>query len=825
MSFIPLSWRLNDCFCWHKVVHLFLEKKIELKRIEMSKRITWVLVILIWSCTASWANPGGAKRKLLGKVLEKGSAHPIEYATIAVFKNDKLITGGVSGVDGTFLLELKEPEVDVKVSFMGYESVTIKQVKINKGQFNLGEIFLKNTQSQLQDVVVRAEKSKTVFKLDKKVFNVGKDLTSAGGTAMDILNNVPSVDVSIEGTISLRGNSSVQILINGKPSVMASSKTLGTITADMIEKVEVVTNPSAKFDAEGRNGIINIILKKNEKKGLNGAITANVGTPDNHSVGLSLNRRTEKWNLFTQMGVGYRTFLSESYSKNINRIAEQQPQIIANGEAEKNEQFYNFILGADYHINKWQTISLSGHYGYEAEDENSTTNYEQSTLESSTVNRFLRKEETESTNPKWQYELNYKKEFEDNKKRSLTASATGSYFGKDKSSVFTNSGTLANSVLNNEKVDNDFYDAEYNFQADYVHPFTEETTFEGGLKYNINVAQTDLDRFAQVDDNWQLDANQSNRFNYQRNIAAAYSTYAYENKRWGIKIGLRVEHEYTNSYLENSPKKKSNNTHLFPSLHSSLKFDNEFSLQLGYSRRIRRPHLWHLNPFLSYRDPLNISKGNSELEPGLSNAIEFTAIKVFKNGSLNGSLFYTENNNEIERITELNGNVRTTMPMNVGKSKDKGVEINGKWEPLKWLSFLMEGNYTGYTRTGQYKDQNFDFSSSYWSARFTTKFKLPYDIDIEYRHRYRSKYKGLQSTSSAVSYADFGIRKQLLKKKAVLHLSVKDVFNTRKHENETDLPSFYSFNTSQHSKRIIVLGLSFGFGKGETMEYSGMKMF
>ncbi|NOU60334.1 outer membrane beta-barrel family protein [Marinifilum caeruleilacunae] len=794
----------------------------------MNKKLLSLFGLLITlSCFQAFAETNIRKIVVSGKIIEKSSEVPIEYATIAILANDgQLITGGISGKDGSFQLESPRKDFYIKVSFIGYQTIEIKDFNIKNNKLELHAIYLSSSHAQLGDVIVRAEKSQTVFKLDKRVFNVGQDLVSAGGSALDILNNVPSVDVSIEGTISLRGSSSVQMLINGKPSVMASSKTLGTITADMIDRVEVVTNPSAKYDAEGTSGIINIILKKDNKKGLNGAVTANVGSPKNYSFGLGMNRRTEKLNLFTQIGIGDRRFLSENYSKTINYLSDTQPQTISKGDGEKNEQFYNFILGADYHISKYQSISVSGHYAYESEDEYSTTNYEYNELLGSGTDESIRKETTSASNPKWQYELNYTKEFADNKERKLSASATGSFFGKDKISLFTN--TEGNGYLNlkDEKIDNDFSNAEYSFQADYVHPFSEHTILESGVKMDINLNKDEQIQYDQSGEDWLVNDNLSNKFEFDQNISALYSTYAYEGEKISFKLGLRAEHEYKKSKLENTQENNSSNdTRLFPIFHTSYKMNEGFSLQAGYSKRIRRPHMWDLNPFESFRDPLNISKGNPDLKPSLSDAFEITAIRQFKSGSINASVFYTHTKDVVDDIYFVNDNVRTTMPVNVGKSKNTGVEINSKLEPLQWLSLLAEANFTAYKRTGSYEEQDFDFSNESWSARMTAKFKLPYQIDAEYKFRYRSKAESLQGFYKAISYSDFGIRKKFMKGKAVINLSVKDVFDSRKRKFESKSSDFYTYSEHRRSGRLWVVGISFGFGKGETMEYSGVKMF
>ena len=317
---------------------------------------------------------------IVGRVVDQISAEPLEYATITLLnkKDQSLITGGITDENGRFAIETTATAFTVKIAFLGYVTENLNNTQIENNTIDLQEIRIRPNVSVLEKIEVVAEKSQTVFHLDKRVFNVGKDLSSAGGSALDVLNNVPSVDVNIDGAVSLRGNANVQILINGKLSVMTSgnSNTLGTISAEMIDRVEVITNPSAKYEAEGTSGIINIVIKKDKRKGLNGSLTLNTGIPNNHSIGLSVNRRTEKFNLFSQLGIGRRTFLSNHRGSTIDRSRTDLLSLNNAGKAEKHEQFYHIRLGADYHLNPHNVITLSGQFGFEFEDEFSTTNYD-----------------------------------------------------------------------------------------------------------------------------------------------------------------------------------------------------------------------------------------------------------------------------------------------------------------------------------------------------------------------------------------------------------------------------------------------------------------
>lgn len=764
-----------------------------------------------------------------GKIIDKKSKLPLEYATISLLEktNNSFLNGSITNKQGEFELETKENNFYLKINFLGYKELVIKDFKIKNNEVDFKNIIIQANQETLDDVVISAEKSQTVFKLDKRVFNVGSDLSTAGGSALDVLNNVPSVDVNLEGSVSLRGNSNVQILINGKPSVLTSgnSNTLGTITADMIERIEVITNPSAKYDAEGTSGILNIVLKKSEKKGLNGSVSINTGVPNNHSIGISINRRTEKLNLFSQLGIGKRTFDKNFEGKTINKKSANQSILDSKSSGEKNEQFYNILLGTDYHINSLNVITLSGHYGYEIEDETSKTDYSLSSSANEMIYKSQRNEITEATNPKWEYDLQYKKSFTENKDRSLIMSAKGSFFGKDKTSDFVNSGEVGNTNNLKQNAKTDFSEAEYTFQLDYTHPFSEGNVFETGTKYKIEKLTNDYQVNDLVNNIWKSNVNYTNVFEFDQKILGTYFTYSYELEKFGIKAGLRVENTQLETILKNENKKNIRNyIDYFPSVHTSYKFTKKFSLQLGYSRRIYRPHMWDLNPFNSLRDNMNMFTGNPYLKPEYTNSFELTGIQNFEMASFNIAAFHRRTNNVINETVTVEENASITSPKNIGESFNTGVEVNGKTEPFRWLAFLGDFNWTHYRRTGNYESQDFDFENTKWSARFTSKFKLPAHIDVEFKVRYRSKYKELEQDMAENFSANFGIRKKLLKGRAIINLSVRDAFNTNRHKFSSSTSSYY-FSENHWHGRHITLGFSFGFGKGEAMEFSGNKMF
>ena len=764
---------------------------------------------------------------IIGKVIEKGGSRPVEFATVLVAdpETKKPISGTTTLEDGSFTLQTDAPDFYIEVSFIGFTSRTFENENVLNGTINLGTVTLSEDSQQLDEVVVAGEVSQMEFRLDKRVFHVGKDLSSTGASALEVLNNVPSVNVNIEGQISLRGSQGVQILINGKPSAIANEQgnALGTLTADMIEKIEVITNPSAKYDAEGTSGIINIVLKKDERRGLNGAVTLNTGVPNNHSLGLSLNKRTEKFNLFSQLGFGRRTFPSENETENRNLV--DNTYISSVGESDKNETFLNIILGTDYHINDYNVLTLSGHFAYEWETEHADTDFSFFDTNNTLTRAYHRRELTTATNPKYQYELQYKKDFEDNKDQSLLISVTSNLFAKDQSSEFENATTVGNDVGTRQLTRTDFKQAEYTFKLDYTHPFSEKYTIETGAQYQINDVGNDYAVSDLVGGIFIDNPDLTNVFEWVQKVLAAYGTASYEINNWGVKLGLRIENTDLGTFLQTSNDRKDTNySNFFPSGHTSYKVNDNFSLQAGYSKRIFRPRLWDLNPFFNIRNSFSIRTGNPDLQPEYTDSYELTSIHKLGRTSLNLGIFHRRTDEVVERVTTFEDNISTSRPENVGTNNTTGIEFNAKYMPSNWLTFTNDFNYSHFTREGAFEGTSFDFNGNRWSTRLTGKVKLFADIDVELTGNYRSGYRTIQQKVSENLFMDFGARKKILKGKAILNLSIRDVFASRVFESITEQPTFYLRNFRQRG-RFVTFGISVGFGKGEAMEFSGQKHF
>lgn len=767
----------------------------------------------------------GQKRDhtIRGTLVEDQSGQPVPYANVFLHssRTGNFISGTNSDNTGQFLIETDSIHVFLKISFIGFETTEIKDLNFKTTILDLGTIKIKQNTKGIDEVLVSAEKSSVEFKLDKRVYNVGKDISTTGMGALEVLNNVPSVSVDIEGNIRLRGSQGVQVLINGKPSIMSdeASKALGTITADMIESIEVITNPSAKYEASGTSGIINIVLKKDEKKGLNGSVSVNTGWPHNHSIGGSINNRTQKFNLFTQFGLGYRSL--PRYEESLNRSKINESLVQSDGISYRNENFYNITLGSDYYLNKYNTLTLSGNFAYEIESQPSETNFELLDSNQLTLYKYKRKEVTTALNPKYTYDFQYKKQFKSHKEHVLQFAALGRYFGKDQESEFSNEYFEGKQDFVDQQTSTVFYQADQTYKLDYVNPLNKKKTIETGALYEINNVGNDYKVFNQSGGSYLEDSSLSNNFKYIQKVFGAYLTASYEGIRKGVKLGLRAENTDLNTVLTNTNERNNlNYTNLFPTAHVSYKFSKSVQWQAGYSKRIFRPRLWDLNPFMNIRNNFNIRTGNPDLLPEFAHSYELTGIFILKKISFNTGIYYLHTIDVKENVSFYDEGVTTTMPMNIGTRDKVGVELNWKYSFKKWLTANGDFNYGYFKRQGSFESRSFDFKGDQYSGRLNLKFKLKKEIDLELTGNFESAYKTVQGRNSGFAFLDAGLRKKILKSKAVINLAVRDMFASRINRSTVDQSTYYLYSNSKRGS-FFSLGFSYSFGKGEVMTYSG----
>jgi len=724
----------------------------------------------------SYSNPTSETYTLSGQIIEEQTGNGLEFATISIFNklNDKIVEGTLSETEGKFLLKLKKGTYYLKAEFISFSPTIIDPIEIGtEKNINLGTIILKANSQMLDDIEIIAEKSETIFALDKRIFTVGKDLANRGGSAEDILDNVPSVSVDIDGNVSLRGSQGVRILIDGRPSGLTGVNGLRSIAANLIEKIEVITNPSARYEAEGMAGIINIILKKNEASGFNGSFDLSGGYPLRSGVSANVNYRKGKINWFANYGLNYnenvgggkqlqdRLINDEGTSSPIRQITFQDRQI--NRSSISN----SFRFGMDYFLSEKEQLTGSFLYRKSDNDNNNFVLYEdytgaidnfdtsplwenQSTETKKTLNadEFARNIESENLfnnikrsddeiedSKNLEYSINYKKTFSSSK-HSLNASIQfnerSEVESSDLKSLFQQDLPGAEADLLQTSA-NDEGQKSWLFQADYVHPFGEDHKFETGLRSSFRDVTNDYIVEEQINGEFQPLAAFTNNFLYDEDIHAAYSTYGNKINKFSYQIGLRGEYSFINTRLsQENIENKRDYFNLFPSGFINYNFSEASAIQASYSRRVNRPRFWDLNPFFTFSDNRNFFSGNPNIDPEYTDAYEIGQIQYFEGLSINSSIFYRKTNASIQRIIIVNLNDITTLrtPINIGTTQDLGLDISINFSSIEWLKldanwniFLnkltldtdqtQEAIYNYYTTVRSFSGTRDDFNNQY----------------------------------------------------------------------------------------------------------------
>jgi ferric enterobactin receptor len=756
---------------------------------------------------------------LKGKVIDAQTKTILGFASVKVFQNQKMATGNVTNENGEFEFKIPAGIYTLEIEFVGYKKYTSAEINLKESILDLGGISITQSDKSLEELVVHGEKSSMELSLDKRVFNVGKDLANAGGSAQDILINIPSVTVDPDGAIKLRGSSNVRILIDGKPSGMVSFKGgagLRQLQASMIDRVEVITNPSARYEAEGQSGIINIILKKDSKQGFNGSFELISGVPDNYGFAANLNYRHRKVNFFINYGLAYRwnpyrgDSYQEVYAKDTTRILQQDNTGDVSG-------FDNNIrAGLDYYFSEKSIITASYLYSRAGGIRYTKNVYNDfyNTL-SNPKGIISRIQDEVEREPLSEYVLSYKRSF--NKKgQELTGQFRFLDHFENSDQTFTQSAVFPNGSVDNKNTllqtsVNGEYEKQYLFQLDYVHPFAKEGKMEFGARTSLRNMVNDYVVNDMVDGKEVPIGWLNNYFIYDEDISAAYGIVSNKSKKIGYQLGLRSEWTSVTTTLrktnEINPRKYYN---LFPSAHFTYALDADNSLQLSYSRRIRRPVYNDLSPFMTLSDSRNFSSGNPNLNPEYSDVFEIGHLKNFEKGSFTSSIFYRNSQDLIFSIRRVNDQgFSTAMPENLNTEKAYGVDFTSNYKLFKWWKIDLNFNLFHANIDGSNINEQYVVETNSWFARQTSRFTLKNGLDMQLRFNYEAAQKTAQGSRKAIYFFDYSVKKDIWKKKGSLNFSVLDIFNTRWMRTISQGPGFYTESNRQFRPRQINLTLSY----------------
>jgi len=735
------------------------------------KKIVFIAIFL--SFTTIYSQEIQKSITISGKVIEKKTATAIEFATVTFINslNGKTIAGSITDNKGNFSLKITPGKYNIKAEFIGLESSTLENFDLQNDQV-LQTFLLDEIPTQLETVEIQTEKTTIEHKLDKKVFNVGSDLVSKGGNAIDILNNVPSVSVNYNGAVSLRGNTGVRILINGKPSVLTANNGLEQIPAENIEKVEVITNPSSKYDSEGTAGIINIILKKNKSKGFGSSVQATAGIPDNYALGYNVNYKNKKINIFSDLRYRYINFLGkESSSRTIYNDNAIDSYLNGTVDRDRTNRTFTTYFGGDYYFNDKNMITLS--YFYRNNTSRSTVDYAFNYLdENRNPERIANaKEAYKEPQTANQIELNYIKTFA-KEGQKFTINLQYDFWNDDENESIVEQEIFPVSLpfraLKSRNIESS---KDFLFQSDYSLPFNEKSKIEFGIKGEIRRINSDYQAY---DNNVAIDS-LNNLLHYDERIIGAYVQYGSSIKKLNYLLGLRIEDSNTGSNDRinqfNIDKKY---TDFFPTAHFTYEFNDIFNVQLSYSRRISRPAFWQLNPFGGIADRRNIRIGNPDLDPVYTNSYELGTLIKWRKFIINPSLYHQFSRNIFEdiRITNPDGFL-VEQAINSGTESRIGAEISISYSPLKWLTLNGEMNYYTFKQKGL-----FNVSDKNFTSKQSTRIKFS-TWNFQTNLNYLGATSSGQYNSKSQYWFDLGMGKDIWNERATITLKADNIFDSR----------------------------------------------
>jgi len=788
---------------------------------------------------------------ITGSVIDKDSGQPLEYATLVLqsVRMPDRVTGGITDESGKFSVETLPGMYHIRVEFLSFKTYSQENVRLTAST-DLGQIALEADVAQLEEVEVVAERTTVELRLDKKVYNVGQDLTVKGGSVTDVLDNVPSVSVDVEGNISLRGNESVRILINGKPSALSglSNDALRQLPAEAIEKVEVITNPSARYDAEGTAGILNIVLRQEKTKGLNGSVTVNVGTPENTGSNLNLNLRKKSFNLFSN--TSYRSNNNPGNSSNLQTnfnpdgtVASYQDEF---GRNERIREGFNTNIGLELLLGK--KTSFTQNFLYRNSDgQNLSTvdffNYDSNRLP--TISR-LRINSGDETDVTYQYSANFVKDFKKDGQK-LTAD-----FQYSTGEELSNSG-INESVLSDETIfipSEATYTSEEQinrlFQFDYVNPIGENNSgqFEFGYRGTFNDFYTDFELQLQEEANGPLlrDPDTSNQLVYKEYVNAGYFQLGNKFGKVSLLGGLRVENSAitvnsSGDFGQDNNKKEY--TNWFPSLFVGYEFSETEQLTLSYSRRLRRPRSWFINPFVRRNSNTNLFVGNPDLDPTYSNAFDLGYLKRFGKLTLNTSAYYNKSTGVFQFVVQETGDfveidtgegeivsvpVQLRSPINLATEYRYGGELTTSYAPKRGMRFSwninlfqqqLQGDFSYTNSLGEEITQNFDTENFSWFSRISGQFPLPGKINFQTNAFYSGPSVNPQGTNKGILSVNLAMSKEILNDKGSISFNVSDLFNQRKRISETRTFNVFTQSENQWRQRQATLTFRYRFNEQE----------
>lgn len=762
--------------------------------------------------------PGG---NVSGIILDTNTDEPVEFATIGVynFEDSTLVSGSITDASGKFkIADLPLGHYYVDVRFIGYSNRRIDEVYLEAGQsrIDLGNIALRRSNKSIEGVEIVAEQSAVEYKIDKKVISVGQQIAAAGGSAVDVLESAPSVQTDVNGDVLLRGSSSFTVLVDGKPQPLSGNDALRSIPASAIQNIELITNPSVEYEPDGTAGIINIVTKKNRQAGVSGVANASLHTSGEYRAGINLNRRYDKLMIRGGIGANKRPTPYDWYRE--KQIMRNDTVFHSAGDGEWIWGFggENLNLGADYQINKRNSVSVTGNLGHMRFSYDNEAKYRDFT-DPATSETFYREDNTFYVDSRYfGFNLNYTHSFDDKgHKITLNSNISKSFSSTGNGSYNYTSDAGWNPLGDLPARQRGVTDKEMlrpQNKIDYVKPFGENSTLKAGYQGRHMFSPEDY-RWETYDTDageWVSDPQKSSVNEFASNIHGLYLMFQNNNRIVNVQAGLRSE--YTDRLISSgvdNEKYEVNRLDWYPSLHISRKFKGDHQLQASISRRVRRPQQWQLWPKQTYVDPTTVWQGNPMLDPAFTNAAELNYMKEFGSTFFTIETYYRQSDNEITWMFDVNEeNITVQTFANLQNSVSVGSEMLANIQVMKWWTIVSSVDF--FRR--QVDSRNIGTAmrtANSWNGQLDNSFKLKTNTRIQISARYYGESLRAQGSREAYWMTNLGVRQDLFKRKLIATLTVKDLFGTVNYNDTSYGPSQYILTRQQLRGPIVGLSLSY----------------
>lgn len=768
--------------------------------------------------------PGNSSKdgNLIGRVLENKSLNPIEYANVALYslRDSSLVNGTITDKRGWFSLnELSYGRYYIEVKFIGFDKFVsdVFMITPKNKSVTLAEIKLRTSANQLAEVEVVEQRNYIEYKLDKKIINVSQDLTSIGGTAADVLENTPSVETDIDGNVSLRGSSDFLVLIDGKPSIFEGSDALQQIPASTIEKIEIITNPSAKYDPDGVSGIINVITKKNVLKGINGIANVSIGTRNRYSGDVTLSYKTNKLNIYG--GINYTDKTRYGYGSSERTIydtaANMYKSIISESDRNRTRYRQSIKLGLDYSLNPSSTLTLSGSLGKMGYERRNSSNNHDFTDPISISEFYIGDNNFELFRNYYRINADYSKKFADSGHK-LDISIYQSFDNGENDEILDEFITTSdwNTILSSSLQQKGFKTSkgkETRFKTDYVKPIN-EGKFESGyqLRYESDNETYELKKYNLALNYWEQLSEFNNDLDYKRYIQSIYFIYSGKVGILNYQTGLR--NEYTNRIIKQNISNQSypiKRLDWFPSLHVSLDLSDKNQVQASYGRRVHRPRSWYLDPLVRYVDNTSIRYGNPLLEPEFIDSYELNFQRKFGKSFVSVESYFRQTNNKIYRERDFKNNLYVFTFSNLDRDYSLGFEIMANLQIFKWWRLNATTNLFKYQVEGNIEGTDLVQNTNTWGLRLNSSFMLKTKTRIQISGYYSGPSVTIDGKRDGFYFTNIGVKQDFLDRKASVTLQVRDIFGTMSHTFTSERENFYMNNEFRGEPRVLTLQFTY----------------